>query len=165
MTKYRSSYSTKYKFTAESAMLTKVMLIVRGTKSMHCLYIGPPTDQITFQELIMRYSLTDEQLNSELRDSDFPYLAEYFDCVTIYSCTMGLTPAEQADVNDLYHTRGTQVAITECLILWKRHDPYAATYRALLELLLRLRKKKIAEQVCQHLTQCEYNHNVHNYNY
>ena len=69
---------------------------------------------------------------------------------------MGLTRAEQANVNELFHKRGTQVAMTECLTVWKQHNPYAATYRALLELLLRLRKEKIADEICQHLTQCEY---------
>ncbi len=100
-----------------------------------------------------RYSLTDEQLNSEIGDSDNSYLAEYFDGSKIYANAMGLTPAEQADVNELYHKNGTQVAMTECLILWKRHDPFSATYKALLELILGLRKDKIADDICQHLTQ------------
>ncbi len=98
-----------------------------------------------------RYSLADEQLDSEIGDSDIPYMTKYFDGVKIYSRVMGLTPAEQADVNRLYCYEGTQVAMTECLILWKRHDPYAATYKALLELLLRLRKDKIVDDICQHL--------------
>ncbi|XP_064398790.1 uncharacterized protein LOC135345289 isoform X8 [Halichondria panicea] len=33
-----------------------------------------------------------------------------------------------------------------------------ATYRALLELLLKLRKEKIADEICQHFTQCTYNY-------
>ena len=87
---------------------------------------------------------------------EITFLAEYFYGVKIYSNAMGLTRAEQADVNELFHKRGTQVAMTECLTVWKQHNPYAATYRALLELLLRLRKEKIADEICQHLTQCEY---------
>ena len=73
--------------------------------------------------------------------------------------SMGLSPAEQADINELYHKEGTQVAMTKCLILWKKHSPFpfAATYKALLELLLRLKKERIAFEICQHLTQCEYN--------
>ncbi len=102
-----------------------------------------------------RYSLTDKQLNSEIGDSDIPYLAEHFNGV---KSAMGLTPAQQADVNRLYCNEGTQVAMTECLILWKRHDPFAATYKALLELLLGLRKDKTADDICQHLSQCEYYH-------
>ncbi|XP_064390662.1 uncharacterized protein LOC135338456 isoform X1 [Halichondria panicea] len=115
--------------------------------------LGPAANRVTLQDLVSRYSLTDEQLNSEIGNSDIPYLAEYFDGVKIYSSAMGLTPAEQADVNRLYCNEGTQVAMTECLILWKRHDPFAATHKALLELLLGLRKDKIADDICQHLTQ------------
>ncbi|XP_064387585.1 uncharacterized protein LOC135335877 isoform X2 [Halichondria panicea] len=114
---------------------------------------GLPANRVTLQDLVSRYSLTDKQLNSEIGDSDIPYLAEYFDGVKIYASAMGLTPAQQADVNRLYCNEGTQVAMTECLILWKRHDPFAATYKALLELLLGLRKDEIADNICQHLSQ------------
>ncbi len=89
-------------------------------------------------------------------ESDIPYVAKYFDGVIIYSSAMGLTPAELADVKDLSYRKGIQVAMTECLILWKRHDPVTATHKALLELLLKLRKEEIADQICQHLTKCEY---------
>ncbi len=121
---------------------------------MFAFSIGPPANRVTLQDLIKQYSLTDEQLNSEIEEITF--LAEYFDGVKIYSNAMGLTRAEHADVNELFHKRGTQVAMTECLTLWKQHNPYAATFKALLELLLRLRKEKIADEICQHLTQCEY---------
>ncbi|XP_064391085.1 uncharacterized protein LOC135338922, partial [Halichondria panicea] len=114
---------------------------------------GPAANRVTLQDLVSRYSLTDEQLNSEIGDSDNSYLAEYFDGSKIYANAMGLTPAEQADVNELYHKNGTQVAMTECLTIWKRHNPYTATYKALLELLLGLIKDKIADDICQHLTQ------------
>ena len=120
---------------------------------MFAFSIGPPANEATLQELIMQYNLTDKQLGSEIEEIIF--LAEHFDGVEIYSNAMGLTRAKQADVNELFHKRGTQVAMTECLTVWKQHNPYAATYRALLELLLRLRKEKIADEICQHLTQCE----------
>ncbi len=122
-------------------------------QSMFASSIGSPANQVTLQEIIKRYSLTDEQLDSEI--DEITFLAEYFDGVKIYSNAMGLTRAEQADVNELFHKRGTQVAMTECLTVWKQHNPYAVTYRALLELLLRLRKERIADEICQHLTQCE----------
>ncbi len=107
---------------------------------------------IGLQELIRRYCLTDEQLNSEIKNSDFPHLAEYFDGVTIYSNALGLTPAKQADVNALCQREGTQAAMNTCLSFWNQHNPYAATYRALLQLLLELRKERIADEICQHLT-------------
>ncbi len=45
--------------------------------------------------------------------------------------------AEQADVNQ---SRGTQVAMMKCLQIWKQYDPSQATYRALLDIVLRLGK-------------------------
>ncbi len=121
-----------------------------------CFSIGPPTNRVPLQELIRQYSLTDEQLNSEIDYPDFPCLAKYFDGVTIYSNAMGLTRAEQADVNALCLREGTQAAMIKCLHFWRTHNPYAATYRPLLDLLLELRKERIADEICQHLTQCEY---------
>ncbi len=64
---------------------------------------------------------------------------------------MGLTPAEQADVQGLHYSTRNHEAMMKCLLLWKSHNPYAATYRALLELLLKLGKVMIADQICQHL--------------
>ena len=100
-----------------------------------------------------QYCLTDEQLNSKIKHSNFPFLAKYFDGVTIYSNALGLTTAEQTDVNVLYQREGTQVAMIKCLSCWNQNNPYAATYKALLNLLLKLRKERIADEICQHLTQ------------
>ncbi len=61
--------------------------------------IEPPTNRVTLQELLEQYNLTDEQISSEIEDSDTPKLALCFDDVSIYSTAMGLAPAEQADVN------------------------------------------------------------------
>ncbi len=105
--------------------------------------IGP------YANLIKQYGLTDEQLNSIIKKSDFPFLAANFDGVKVYSTAMeGLTPAEQADVDRI---EGTQEAMIKCLTLWKRHDPSAATYKALLELLLKLGNGETASLICQHL--------------
>ncbi len=118
-------------------------------QSMFAFSIEPSASRVTLQELIKCHSLTDEQLNSEI--GELTFLAEYFDGgVKIFLNAMGLTRAEQADVNELFHKIGTQVAMTECLALWKQHNPYASTYRALLELLLRLRKDNIADEICRH---------------
>ena len=113
--------------------------------------IGPPSDRVILQELASRYNLTAEQLNSEIKHADLPFLASYFDNVDIYAHIMELTPGEQSDVKHLYYRKGTREAMMKCLLLWKLHNPYAATYRALLELLLKLGKVMIADQICQHL--------------
>ena len=71
---------------------------------------------------------------------------------------MRLPPAEQADVNMLYHREGTQAAMMTCLQIWKEHNPYQATYRALLDIILGLEKGDTAHQICQQLTQRKYMH-------
>ncbi|XP_064384149.1 uncharacterized protein LOC135333169 [Halichondria panicea] len=112
--------------------------------------LGPSAKRVTLQELVEQYNLTDEQLNSEIDDPDTPKLALFFDDVELYSSAMGLAIAEQADVNQ---SRGTQAAMMKCLQIWKQHNPSQATYRALLDIALRLGKGDTAHQICQQLTQ------------
>ena len=129
-----------------------VMVIVHATNQ--CIIIGPSAKRVTLQELVEQYNLTDEQLNSEIEDSDTPEMASCFDNkVTQYSSAMGLPPAEQADVNMLYQREGTQTAMMKCLQIWKQHNPSRATYRALLDIALSLGKGDTAHQICQQLIQ------------
>ena len=95
--------------------------------------IGPPANQVMLQELIKRYSLTDEQLNSEIEDPDTLKLALCFDNVELYSSSMGLAIA---DVKELHRINDTQAAMMKCLQIWKRYNPYQATYGALLDIVL-----------------------------
>ena len=69
---------------------------------------------------------------------------------------MGLTPAEQADVKRLYHSEGVQTAMMKCLQVWKQHNSSRSTYRALLDIVLRLGKGDTADKICQQLTQRKY---------
>ncbi len=117
---------------------------------------GPPANRVALQELMRRYKLTDEQLNREIVDSDTPVMALNFDNVEMYSTAMGLAIAEQADVKKVYHCEGTQAAMMKCLKIWKERDPFQASYRALLDIALRLEKGETADKICQQLTQRKY---------
>ncbi len=123
---------------------------------MFAFSIGPPANRVTLQELIKRYSLTDEQLNSKIEDSDTPKLALCFDDVELYSSSMGLPPAEQADVKESRRIYDTQAAMMKCLQIWKQHNSSRATYRALLDIVLGLEKGDTAHQICQQLTPRKY---------
>ena len=103
-----------------------------------------------------RYNLTDEQLNSRIRNFNFSYLAIYFNDVELYSNAMGLAPAEQADVKRLYNSEGTRAAMMKCLKIWKEHNSSQATYRALLDITLSLGKGDTADKICRQLTQRKY---------
>ncbi|XP_064387520.1 uncharacterized protein LOC135335853 isoform X4 [Halichondria panicea] len=110
-------------------------------------------NRLTLQELIKHHSLTDEQLNSEIKDSDTPYLASCFDNVELYSSEMGLAITEQTDVTESCRIYGNQIAMMKCLKIWIQHNPSQATYRALLDIALRLGKGEIALEICQQLIQ------------
>ncbi len=118
-----------------------------------CPSTGPVANRGALQELMRRYNLTDEQLNRKIINSDFSYLAKYFDDVEIYSNAMELDPAEQADVKRLYHSEGSQAAMMKCLKTWKQHNSSRATYRALLGIVLSLGKGDTADHICRQLTQ------------
>ncbi len=117
------------------------------------IIIESPANRATLQGLINHYNLIDEQLNSEIKKADTPFIAQYFDNVELYSSAMGLTTAEEADVKE---SRGNQVAMMKCLQIWKERDPSQATYRALLDIVLRLGKGDTADKICQQLTQRKY---------
>ena len=102
------------------------------------------------ERLIKDHCIGSELLECEIEEVDIAYLAQHFDDVEFYVMVFGLTSAEQVDVKTTKYRSGNQVAIAECLSLWRKHDPSSATLRSLLEVLLRLRKEEIASKVCGH---------------
>ncbi len=121
-----------------------------------CPSTGPHANQVALQELMRRYKLTDEQLNREIVDSDTPVMALHFDDVEMYSIAMKLASAEQADVKGLNNSEGSRAAMIKCLKTWKQHNSSRATYRALLDIALSLRKGDTADKICRQLTQRKY---------
>ena len=95
------------------------------------------------------YGMTDNQLDCEIEERDIACLAEHFDSVELYLGVFELSNAEQTDVKNAA-VSSTQTAMIRCLSLWRRHNPSTATLRALLEILLRLRKVEIASKFCSY---------------
>ncbi len=77
-------------------------------------------------------------------------MAAHFDNVPMYSRALELTPPEQDDVKRFLVLNNTRTAMMECLSMWQQRNPAAATYRTLLELLLRVKKYSIAIKVFKH---------------
>ena len=95
------------------------------------------------------YNISSDQLDCEIEEGDMIILAGYFDNVEYYLDVLGLAPPEQTDVRKKV-TEGTQIAMKYCLSLWRQHNPPTATLRTLLEILLSLKKEKIASKVCNY---------------
>ena len=105
------------------------------------------------QELVGKYHVDTVQLDQEIPDNQFLVIADFFDGVELYCVAMGLLPCDQADILHILFQRGAQPAMMQCLLKWKLLNPENATFRALLELLLRLKKPKVAAEVCQYWAQ------------
>ena len=104
---------------------------------------------MTIEELKERTKVTDSQLDTEIEKTDMIVLAAHFDTVDTYAVQLGLSPAEQSDITNSQLANGTQVAMDKALRLWRQHNPGAATYRALVEMLLSMGKEELALEVCQ----------------
>ena len=100
---------------------------------------------MTLEKLTEIFGMSGEQLNSVIEEKDMIILAGYFDDVEYYLDILGLTSGEKKDVRK---TDKNQIAINDCLLLWKQHNPSTATLKTLLEILLSLRKEEIVLKVC-----------------
>ena len=105
----------------------------------------------TVNELKTHLKVTDNDLNLQIEEEDMLKISAHFESVENYLVHLGLSVSQQTDIKDLASRRGTQIAMCKALGLWREPNPYAATYRALLEKLLDLGKGEVAAKVCAHL--------------
>ena len=98
------------------------------------------------QQLVDKCPLTTSQINCEIQQKDIPVLAACFDNTELYVDMMELTLSEQ---NDVFKETNTHVAMIKCLKIWKTKKRSQATIGALLDMLVKLKKGEVADQVCQ----------------
>ena len=92
-------------------------------------------------------------MNTKIREEDTYDLAGCFDQLETYLDRLKLNSAQQTDIHDLAAQRGVQIAMAQALKLWRQPKPWLATYRALVEILLDLRRGDVADRVCQYIKQ------------
>ena len=111
----------------------------------------PPISRsgLSIDDLKRVEGVTDLQLDEELQEFDLPQLADYFDNTEDYVVNLGLTPGQQTDVRTQTLVNGTQIGMTLALRYWRNRNPGGGTFRALLLILLSLRKADVAFQVCK----------------
>ncbi len=104
---------------------------------------------VTISELKERTKVTDSQLDTEIEETDMLDLADHFDNVETYPAMLGLSPAEQKDVKYALFLNDMQTAMFHTLKVWRQHNPGAATYRALVDIVLKMGKNELAQKVCE----------------
>ncbi len=92
--------------------------------------------------------MTDSQLDTEIKETDMIVLAAYFDNVETYPVQLELDPSERRYVKITASNYDTRTAMDKVLRLWRQHNPGAATYRALVEILLRMGMEELAFKIC-----------------
>ena len=105
------------------------------------------------EDLQRTTGVSDRQLDIEIKERDFHTLGRYFDTLSGFLERLAFTPAERADVNRTADRDGIQAGVAHALRLWQRVDPSKATVRALLEILVGLRRGDIAVQICKYFQQ------------
>ena len=105
---------------------------------------------MTIEELMTCTEVTYAQLNSEIDERDMILLAPHFRDVETLSEQLGLTPANLQNAKNASLQFDVQTGVKKALSLWRRADPSAATYRKLVEIVLRMGGNgvPIATEVC-----------------
>ena len=103
---------------------------------------------VTIEELKESTKVTDSQLDGPIDQKDLLELSNHFGNVEDYMIYLELTPSQQSDLKDLRNTRS---AMTEALRLWGKRNPPAATYRALIKIVLKANEGQLAIDILQHL--------------
>ncbi len=91
------------------------------------------------------------KLSLEITQRDIILVAGLFDNVELYLDQLEITGGERSDVRSSALLNGTQVGMSTALSVWKSHDPWHATYGALLDIVLKLKKESTALKLCNFL--------------
>ena len=121
--------------------------------SILLMHISLCAGGLTVEKLKRETGVDDSQLATRIREEHLHDLAGCFVQLETYLDRLGLNPAQQTDIHDLAAQRGTQIAMAQALKLWRQPKPWLATYRALVEILLDLRRGDVAFRVCQYITE------------
>ena len=111
------------------------------------LLVGP----LSIEDLQRETEISNSQLDTKVREEDLYDLAGCFDCVETYLDKLGLTAGQQTQVVDLAERRDVQTAMIKALKYWRQPNPFLATYRLLLQILLDLKRGDVAVRVCQYI--------------
>ena len=96
--------------------------------------------------------MNDQLLDKEIKEEEFHIIGRYFDTLSGLPERLHLTRAECADVKDTAHREGTQSGVAHALSLWRRVDPSRATFRALLDIVVSLRRGDISTDIHKYIT-------------
>ncbi len=107
--------------------------------------------QLTMDTLMINTGLTDKQVDQKIVTTDFPGIADIFNCIDDLCDQFELSNADKEDVRRTRNFEGTEAANKEALRKWIKKCRHEATFKNLLVILLKIRKEKIAREVAHYV--------------
>ena len=118
-----------------------------------CIYTcGNHQQELTMDTLMIHAGLTDTQLNQEILGIDLPEIAALFDSIDDFCEQIELSAAEKADVRRLRNIESTEESVKKALKIWRDQNPYKATFKNLLTILLDIKKGSVAKDVANYIS-------------
>ena len=114
---------------------------------------------LTIEVLQENHSLTDDQLDHEIGEQEMFYVAKLFGGWSQYVETpgLGLSQGEKAQIMEDRALTSNALRMKEALKIWRSPNPYSATFRNLLSILLSFNTQgDVAQEVCKYLTNCKF---------
>ncbi len=98
-----------------------------------------------------RCRVSEYQLDTEIPTDDLHTLAGCFDNYALFLDKLLPISAEHQDMKSIQIQYGHQSAMRETLKLWQKHNPGAATFRALLQITQKLKKETVTENIYNYI--------------
>ena len=111
------------------------------------------------EDLKGKTGVSDTQLDTDII-GDLYILAGCFDNYYMYIDRLQLTVSDQADVKNIEWRHNHQSAMQKALMIFKRQLQIPATYRVLLNIVLSLGKKDVAQKICEYICKFTFIHNL-----
>ena len=109
--------------------------------------------EISLQNLIERYTLSDELLDETVSKEHVKEASRVIDDHEILGPELGLSAAQMAAIDQKQAPELQRVAM---LKKWKQKFAWKATYRMLIEALLKCSRADLAQQLCEWLVQSKF---------
>ncbi len=108
------------------------------------------TTRFSIDDVKLRTRISDAQLDSRIKEDKLWELAGLLGSYELYVGRpgFGLNESDIADLKDCAKDNKHQYAMSEALRKWSNVTS-AFTYRSLVDILIKLRKKTVAEAVCR----------------
>ncbi|XP_064400869.1 uncharacterized protein LOC135347000 isoform X3 [Halichondria panicea] len=101
------------------------------------------------EDVCRKTGVTDQQLDQEIPNSDIYCVAEHIEITPGLLERLELTTAEKSDATRKGNYEGNQSGVAYALSVWRRVNPSRATFRALVEIAIGLRRGDTATDICR----------------